>query len=79
MPTVSSPTRCLKYIAFGLGQAKLELEHRRAEIGTRTPTPDEVAMLDAREGWINLQRVTFLQDVDLGKWGSGERRPKIVR
>lgn len=62
------PTRCLKYIAFGLGQAKLELEHRRAEIGTRTPTPDEAAMLDAREAWINLQRATFLQDVDLGKW-----------
>lgn len=61
-------TRCLKYIAFGLGQAKLELEHRRAEIGTRTPTPDEAAMLDAREAWINLQRATFLQDVDLGKW-----------
>jgi Family of unknown function (DUF5677) len=62
------PTRCLKYIAFGLGQAKLELEHRRAEIGTRTPTPDEAAMLDAQEAWINLQRATFLQDVDLGKW-----------
>lgn len=61
-------TRCLKYIAFGLGQAKLELEHRRAEIGTRTPTPDEAAMLDAREAWINLQRATFLQDVNLGKW-----------
>jgi len=62
------PTRCLKYISFGLGQAKLELEHRRAEIGTRTPTPDEAAMLDAREQWINRQRATFLQDVDLGKW-----------
>lgn len=62
------PPRCLKYIAFGLGQAKLELEHRRAEIGTRTPTPEEAAMLNAREAWINLQRATFLQDVDLGKW-----------
>ena len=62
------PTRCLKYIAFGLGQAKLELEHRRAELGTRTPTPDEATKLDAQEAWINLQRATFLQDVDLGKW-----------
>lgn len=62
------PTRCLKYISFGLGQAKLELEHRRAEIGTRTPTEEERASLDAREAWINVQRATFLQDVDLGKW-----------
>lgn len=60
--------RCLKYISFGLGQAKLELEHRRAEIGARTPTPDESANLKAREAWIDSQRGTFLQDVDLGKW-----------
>lgn len=62
------PTRCLKYISFGLGQAKLELEHRRAEIGTRAPTPDEASILEASEQWINCQRATFLQDVDLGKW-----------
>ena len=62
------PARCLKYISFGLGQAKLELEHRRAEIGSRSPTPQETAMLEAREQWINRQRATFLQDVDLGKW-----------
>ena len=62
------PTRSLKYIAYGLGQAKLELEHRRAEIGDRTPTAEEEAMLGHREAWINRQRATFLQDVDLGKW-----------
>lgn len=65
---IDPPTRCLKYISFGLGQAKLELEHRRAQIGTRTPTPDELLMLEVREQWIDRQRATFLQDVDLGKW-----------
>lgn len=65
---LDAPMRCLKYISFGLGQAKLELEHRRAELGTRTPSEEERASLDAHEAWINAQRATFLQDVDLGKW-----------
>ena len=60
--------RCLKFISFGLGQAKLELEHRRAEIGDRDPTAEEAAVFDALQGWIDDQRATFLQDVDLGKW-----------
>ncbi|TPI52751.1 hypothetical protein FJ417_26680 [Mesorhizobium sp. B3-1-7] len=62
--------RCRKFIFFGLGQAKLELEHRRAQIGTREPTPQEVAMLEARERWIDSQRISGLLDVDLGKWSS---------
>jgi uncharacterized protein DUF5677 len=66
--------RCLKYISFGLGQAKLELEHRKAEIGGRTPTPEESAMLEAREAWIDSQRATFLQDVNLGKWSGASVR-----
>lgn len=65
---IDPPIRCLKYISFGLGQAKLELEHRRAEIGTRAPTPEEASMLEASGQWIDRQRATFLQDVDLGKW-----------
>jgi hypothetical protein len=60
--------RCLQFIAFGLGQAKLELEHRRTEVLSREPTPDETAMLSDLEEWINSQRATFLQDVNLGSW-----------
>ena len=60
--------RCLKFISFGLGQAKLELEHRRAQMGGREPTPDEALMLESQEQWIDSQRSSFLQDVDLGKW-----------
>jgi hypothetical protein len=49
--------RCRKFILFGLGQAKLELEHRRAQIGTREPTLQEAAMLEAGERWIDSQRI----------------------
>lgn len=62
--------RCRKFILFGLGQAKLELEHRRAQIGARESTPQEVAMLEAGERWIDSQRIGWLLDVDLGKWSS---------
>jgi len=62
--------RCRKYILFGLGQAKLELEHRRAQIGVREPTPQEVAILEAGETWIDSQRIGWLVDVDFGKWSS---------
>lgn len=62
--------RCRKFILFGLGQAKLELEHRRAQIGARNPTPEETAMLEAGQRWIDGQRIGWLLDVDLGKWSS---------
>jgi hypothetical protein len=62
--------RCRKFILFGLGQAKLELEHRRAQIGTREPTLQEAAMLEAGERWIDSQRIGGLLDVDIGKWSS---------
>lgn len=60
--------RCSKFILFGLGQAKLELEHRRAQIGVREPTQQEAAILEAGERWIDAQRISCLVDVDLGKW-----------
>ncbi|WP_298329018.1 DUF5677 domain-containing protein [Asticcacaulis sp.] len=62
--------RCSKFILFGLGQAKLELEHRRTQIGTREPTAPEAAILEAAEQWIDRQRINWLLDVDLGKWSS---------
>ncbi len=62
--------RCRKFILFGLGQAKLELEHRRAQIGAREPTPQEAAMLEAGQWWIDSQRIGWLLDVDLGKWSN---------
>ena len=62
--------RCRNFIMFGLGQAKLELEHRRAQIGARESTPQEAAILEAGERWIDNQRIGWLLDVDLGRWSS---------
>ena len=60
--------RSRKFIFYGLGQAKLELEHRKAEIGDREHTPEEKMCIEACESWINSQRFTFLTEVNVGSW-----------
>lgn len=64
-----SPTeRSRKFIHYGLGQEKLQLEHRKAELETRKPKEGEQEYVKAIEDWINEQRATFLTDVNLGSW-----------
>ena len=60
--------RSRKYILYGLGQAKLQLEHRKTQIDDREPTPEEKMLIEASEAWINSQRFTFLTEVNVGSW-----------
>ena len=64
--------RSRKFVLYGLGQAKLELEleleHRKVQIGDRKPTPEEKMRIEASEAWINSQRFTFLTEVNVGSW-----------
>jgi hypothetical protein len=62
--------RARKFIYFGLGQEKLQLEHRRAEIEHegREPRPEERLGMEAAEAWINAQRYSFLTEVNVGSW-----------
>jgi len=60
--------RCRKFVLYGLGQAKLQLEHRKAQISKREPTPEEKMIIDVSEAWINSQRFTFLTEVNVGSW-----------
>ncbi len=66
--------RSRKFILYGLGQAKLELEHRKAQIGDREPTPEEKMMIEASEAWMNSQRFTFLTEVNVGSWSGIKTR-----
>src|SRR5215467_298298 len=45
--------RCKKFIHYGLGQEKLQLEHRKAEMETREPREGEREYCEAAEAWIN--------------------------
>ena len=57
-----------KFILYGLGQKKLQLEHRKAQMGKRKPTPQEKMLLDEVEAWINSQQFSFLTEVNVGSW-----------
>lgn len=60
--------RSKKFILHGLGQAKLEVEHRRANLTAQNLSNQEVKIIEATEDWINEQRATFLTDINLGSW-----------
>jgi hypothetical protein len=60
--------RAKKFILYGLGQAKLELEHRRADLATREAKVGELDYIQIQENWINRQRAVFLTDVNVGSW-----------
>ena len=60
--------RSRMFIHFGLGQAKLQLEHRKADLAARDAESGEEDYLKALEAWINRQRFTFLTDVNVGSW-----------
>jgi hypothetical protein len=66
--------RCKKFIHYGLGQEKLQLEHRRAEMETRQPHEGEREYCEAIEAWTNSQRATFLTDVNVGSWSGMSTR-----
>ncbi|MBI4644145.1 MAG: hypothetical protein HY743_10600 [Deltaproteobacteria bacterium] len=60
--------RSKQFIHYGLGQEKLQLEHRRADIDGREPMEGELDYIKSIENWINSQRAIFLTDVNVGSW-----------
>lgn len=60
--------RSRQFIRYGLGQAKLNLEHRKASIDPALPDPQHQMFIEALEAWINVQRFTWLTEVNLGSW-----------
>lgn len=60
--------RAKRYIYYGLGQMKLEMERRKAELDPLNPDPSALRMIEVSEGWIEQQRWPFLVEVNLGSW-----------
>jgi Family of unknown function (DUF5677) len=69
-------TRARQYIDHGLGQAKLELEHRksRLESADENSKEDLIQIIKANESWINMQRWDFLVEVNVGAWSGKTTR-----
>jgi len=66
--------RSKKFILHGLGQEKLNLEHRRAQLEADGLDPDQDIFIKYREGWLNSQRVTYLTEVSIGSWSGTDTR-----
>jgi hypothetical protein len=73
---VDAKTRARQYIDHGLGQAMLEVEHRKKELES---VPDDSKeemkqVIRAYESWINTQRWSFLVEVNVGAWSGKNTR-----
>jgi len=65
---VDAHDRSQKFILHGLGQLKLNLEHRAEELRKSGYESDEDPVIKYQTTWLNSQRFTFLTEVDLGSW-----------
>jgi hypothetical protein len=73
---LDAKTRARQYIDHGLGQAVLDLEHRKKKV--ESADDDSKRMLEeyisVSEAWINAQRFSFLVDVNVGAWSGKTTR-----
>lgn len=60
--------RSRQFIYYGLGQTKLELEHRKIAVENLPSDAQEHLINDALEKWINQQKYSFLTEVSLKSW-----------
>lgn len=60
--------RSRKFILYGLGQNKLNMEHRRTELKADGLNPEEDPVIKAGEIWATSQRFPFLTAVETGPW-----------
>jgi len=60
--------RARRFILHGLGQLKLNLEHRAAQLTESGRDPETDPIIQAQTAWLNSQRFSFLTEVDVGSW-----------
>jgi hypothetical protein len=73
---LDAKTRARQYIDHGLGQAVLEVEHRKKGLESADESAKEELkeMIRAYEAWINTQRWNFLVEVNVGAWSGKTTR-----
>lgn len=66
--------RAKKFVEYGLGQEKLQVEHRKADLKERGEYEDFKERIESAEAWITSQRHIFVLDVELGSWSGMSTR-----
>ena len=63
-----------KFIEYGLGQEKLQIEHLEDENDNEDDKPLLDIMIEAKKSWLNDQHYSFLTTVDVGNWSGHSTR-----
>ena len=66
--------RAQKFIQYGLGQEKLEIEHLKARAVEAGRKPEDDPLIAAKYEWLNEQRYEFLTEVNVGSWSGIDTR-----
>ena len=60
--------RARMFIHHGLGQEKLEIEHRREQLKKLGRDPEQDPIVRHKKAWLDSQRREFLTEINLGSW-----------
>jgi hypothetical protein len=72
--------RVRKFIEYGIGNEKLQIEKRKLilEEQGEDPDEDEAEMIESRSQWIDFHRYSFLTTVDVGSWSGISTRQMAI-
>jgi len=68
--------RSKKYILYGLGQEKLQIEHLKADADQDDEQIQK--MIEIKEAWLNDQRRDFMTEVNVGNWAGLNTRQMAI-
>ncbi len=66
--------RSRKFLYYGLGQEKLQIEHLKKRLAEISISEDDYPEVKYREDWIDRQKYRFLTEVNLGSWSGIDTR-----
>jgi hypothetical protein len=70
--------RVRKFIEYGIGNEKLQIEKRKSILEEQNEDPDEVEMINSRLHWIDFHRYSFLTTVNIGSWSGISTRQMAI-
>jgi hypothetical protein len=70
--------RVRKFIEYGIGNEKLQIEKCKAILEEQSEEAEEVEMINSRLQWIDFHRYSFLTTVDVGSWSGISTRQMAI-
>lgn len=70
--------RVRKFIEYGIGNEKLQVEKRKVILGEQAEDPEKHEMMNSQLQWIDFHRYSFLTTVDIGSWSGISTRQMAI-